>query len=140
MSRIAITSDTDQQNEDCGQMSAWYLFSAMGFYPGTPSFLSAQNEAVADADTIVDPASATYIIGSPFFDFLSLSLPGAPGPISVKAPGASKGFKYIKSLTINGIPHHSFVLQHADVANGAELVFEMSDTPQSWPNGDAHRE
>jgi putative alpha-1,2-mannosidase len=82
----------------------------------------------------VDPASTTYIIGTPFFDSLSLSLPGASGPISIIAPGASKGLKYIKSLTLNGIPHNSFILHHKELANGAELVYEMSDVPQSWPN------
>lgn len=111
----------------------------MGFYPGKLPLLALTAMMFLIAETIVDPASATYIIGTPFFDSLSLSLPGTRRPISVKAPGASKGLQYIKSLTLNGIPHHSFILQHADLANGADLTFEMSDSPQSWPNVDAHR-
>ena len=94
-------------------MSAWYLFSAMGFYP-------------------VDPASATYIIGAPFFDSISLQLPNATRPLSIKAYGASDGRRYVKSVTFNGKPHDSILLYHADIAKGADIVFEMSDTPQVW--------
>jgi putative alpha-1,2-mannosidase len=95
-------------------MSAWYLFSAMGFYP-------------------VDPASATYVVGTPFFDYIALDLP-AGGTIRVTAKGASGGKKkYIKSLTIDGRPHKTVIIDHAQLAHGADLVFEMSDTPQTWP-------
>lgn len=117
----------DIQNEDCGQMSAWYLFSAMGFYPGKSLPLPCPGLQA------VDPASATYTIGTPFFDDLSLTLPGASRPLTVTATGASEGMKYIKSLTLDGRELRTFILEHGDIADGGDLVFEMSDTPQSWP-------
>ena len=109
-------------------MSAWYLFSAMGFYPGKiPQLLDFQSSL------IVDPSSATYTIGTPFFDILSLTLPGADRPLTVTAKGASGGMRYIKSLTIDGRNIRTYILEHADIANGGDLVFEMSDQPQAWP-------
>jgi putative alpha-1,2-mannosidase len=118
----------DKQNEDCGQMSAWYLFSAMGFYPGMSPF-----HMLSSADVAVDPASATYTVGTPFFDHISLTLPGASRPLTISAKGASTGMKYIKSVTLNEKALRSFILEHGDIANGGDLVFEMSDSPQSWP-------
>ncbi|ORY26128.1 glycosyl hydrolase family 92-domain-containing protein [Naematelia encephala] len=100
-------------NEDCGQMSAWYLFSALGFYP-------------------VDPASATYVIGTPFFDNITLQLPGASRPLSIHAKGASDRSKYIKSVTIDGKQHDSIFITHEQIKNGADIVFEMDATPQVW--------
>ena len=81
----------------------------------------------------MDPASATYTIGTPFFDYLSLILPGVSRPLTVTAKGASEGMKYIKSLTLDGRELRTFILEHGDIANGGDLVFEMSNTPQSWP-------
>ncbi|KAL5534025.1 hypothetical protein ACEPAG_485 [Sanghuangporus baumii] len=99
-------------NEDCGQMSAWYLFSALGFYP-------------------VDPISATYVVGAPFFDKVTVNLPGAPRPLVITSNGASAK-KYVKSLTIDGIPQVDPVIAHAQITHGANIVFEMSDRPQAW--------
>lgn len=81
----------------------------------------------------MDPASATYTIGTPFFDHLSLTLPGASRPLTITAKGASGGKKYIKSLMLDGREIRTFILDHADIANGGDLVFEMSDRPESWP-------
>ncbi|KAK4690007.1 hypothetical protein P7C73_g123, partial [Tremellales sp. Uapishka_1] len=100
-------------NEDCGQMSSWYLFSAMGFYP-------------------VDPASATYVIGTPFFDRMSILFPGASRPLSVTATGASSGLKYIKSLRIDGTPYESVTISHQSIKDGGDFVFAMVGEPQTW--------
>jgi len=54
-------------------------------------------------------------------------------PLTVTAKGASAGMKYIKNLTLDGRELRTFILDHVDIANGGDLVFEMSDTPQSWP-------
>jgi putative alpha-1,2-mannosidase len=81
----------------------------------------------------VDPASATYTIGTPFFDHIALTLPGASRPLTVIAKGAGGGMKYIKNVTLDGVPLRTFVLRHDDIKDGADLVFEMSDVPQSWP-------
>ncbi|KAH8107405.1 glycoside hydrolase family 92 protein [Phellopilus nigrolimitatus] len=102
-------------NEDCGQMSAWYLFSALGFYP-------------------VDPVSTEYVVGAPFFDKITLHLPGAPRPLVIRAAGAGAGKQYVRSLSVDGVPVDGArpVLRHAQLVRGGELVFEMSDAPQAW--------
>lgn len=101
-------------NEDCGQMSAWYLFTALGFYP-------------------VDPASATYVVGAPLFDYIALELPGG-GVLSVTAKGATGGRRpFVKGLTINGRRHDSVVVAHEQLQHGADVVFEMSDVASEWP-------
>ena len=81
----------------------------------------------------MDPASATYTIGTPFFDYLSLTLPGADKPLTVTAKGASRGMRYIKSLTLDGRDIRTYILEHADIASGGDLVIGMSDQPQAWP-------
>jgi putative alpha-1,2-mannosidase len=93
-------------------MSAWYLFSMLGFYP-------------------VNPAGAVYVIGSPFFDRVELDIYGAT--IVVKAPGASKGREYVKSVKINGNAWNEIEIPHSVLAAGAEIEFEMSSRPQKWP-------
>jgi putative alpha-1,2-mannosidase len=110
-------------------MSAWYLFSALGFYPGISSLYMDYN--IAD-DRVVDPASATYVIGAPFFDFISMRFPGASRPLSITARGASDGLKYVRSITIDGNPIDTIVITHERIKNGADIVFEMASTPQSW--------
>jgi putative alpha-1,2-mannosidase len=99
-------------------MSAWYLFSALGFYP-------------------LDPASATYVLGAPFFDRIELRLPRAFTPglsdaITVVAKGASQGRKYVRGVKVNG-KAQGLVIAHADIKDGASVEFEMADTPQAWP-------
>ncbi|PIL36322.1 hypothetical protein GSI_00010 [Ganoderma sinense ZZ0214-1] len=102
-------------NEDCGQMSAWYVFSALGFYP-------------------VDPVSAEYVIGTPFFDKVTIDLPASSQPLVITSTGAPSK-PYIKSVTVNGRPLAAPILTHADIASGGEINFEMSSTPQSWASG-----
>ncbi|KAI0735964.1 glycosyl hydrolase family 92-domain-containing protein [Earliella scabrosa] len=99
-------------NEDCGQMSAWYIFSALGFYP-------------------VNPVSAEYVIGTPFFDKVIIDLPGAPKPLVIASMGAPRK-PYIKSVSVNGRKLDAPILAHSDIATGGHIVFEMSKTPQAW--------
>jgi len=107
-------------NEDCGQMSAWYIFSAMGFYP-------------------VNPVSGEYVVGSPFHDKVTIRLPPVPNrreerTLTIIAPGAQTK-PYVKSLTINGVPVPWPVIRHDQIVNGGNVVFEMSDKVQAWGNG-----
>ena len=94
-------------NDDCGQMSAWYVFSAMGFYP-------------------FDPCGGDYVIGAPQVDEVSLSV-GSGKVFRMKANNLSAKNKYVKSATLNGKPLDGFVIRHADIMAGGELVFEMGE-------------
>ncbi len=100
-------------NDDCGQMSAWYVFSAMGFYPVTPG----QN---------------VYAIGSPLFTRVSVDL--AHGKTFViTADGASDSGKYIQSASLDGRPYDYAYLTQPDLAKGGTLHFKMSDEPnEKW--------
>ena len=98
-------------NEDCGQLSAWYIFSAMGFYP-------------------VCPGSLEYQIGSPSFDKVSIALPD--GKIfTIVANNNSDENVYIQSATLNGKEYNNSVLRHEDIMNGGTLVFEMGPEPNT---------
>ncbi|KDQ28689.1 glycoside hydrolase family 92 protein [Pleurotus ostreatus PC15] len=108
---IAVTDYDDTPtgllgNEDCGQMSAWYLFSALGFYP-------------------VDPASGNYVIGSPFFDKATIRLPGVARPLVISSPGAPSQI-YVKTSVINGEKISNSIIAHEQLIHGGELQFEMS--------------
>ncbi|GAB4417793.1 MAG: GH92 family glycosyl hydrolase [Bacteroidia bacterium] len=96
-------------NEDCGQMSAWYVFSAIGFYP-------------------VNPAAGVYVLGSPMVESATLRLPGGK-TFTVRAPGVAQGHLYIQSARLNGQPLDQAYLRHADIVAGGELVLEMGPTP-----------
>ena len=93
-------------NEDCGQMSAWYLFSAAGFYP-------------------LNPASGEYVLGAPQLPKVSFDV-GNGKRFTVLAKNLSRENKYVKSVRLNGRPLAGFVLRHKDVAKGGKLEFEMS--------------
>ena len=92
-------------NDDCGQMSAWYLFGAMGFYP-------------------FNPCGGDYVIGAPQVPAVTLSLPGGK-TFRMVAKGLSRERGVVKSVTLNGKPLAGCVLRHADIMSGGELVFEM---------------
>jgi len=96
-------------NEDCGQMSAWYVFSSMGFYP-------------------VNPANGAYVFGSPLFDSAEIALPEGK-TFRVVAENNSKENLYIQSATLNGKPYEKTFITHKDIMNGGELVFQMGSTP-----------
>lgn len=100
-------------NEDCGQMSAWYILSAMGFYP-------------------VCPGTPEYVIGSPIFDKVILHLENGKD-FTVKANNVSAVNKYIQSVKMNGVEYTKSWFTHNDILNGSELSFEMGSTPnKSW--------
>ena len=96
-------------NDDCGQMSAWYIFSAMGFYP-------------------VCPGSDQYVLGAPYLPYFSISLPNGR-KIVIRAEGASDRRRYVKSLRVNGQPYDKLYISHATLTAGSTLDFEMSDKP-----------
>jgi predicted alpha-1,2-mannosidase len=96
-------------NEDAGQMSAWYIFSSMGFYP-------------------VNAASGMYVFGSPLFEEVSIALPGNKKFV-VKAKGVSDENIYIRSAELNGKPYTKSFITHKDIVAGGELVFLMGSTP-----------
>lgn len=94
-------------NDDCGQMSAWYIFSAMGFYP-------------------VNPVSGEYVFGAPQLPEFVLHL--ADGKtFTIKAEGLSEANKYVKSITLNGEPYTKNFISHADIVKGGTLVYQMTD-------------
>ena len=94
-------------NDDCGQMSAWYMFSAMGFYP-------------------VDPVSGNYVFGAPQLPKIVLHL--ADGKtFTVIAEGLSEENKYVESITLNGEPYTKNYITHEDILNGGTLVFKMKN-------------
>lgn len=96
-------------NDDCGQMSAWYVFSAMGFYP-------------------VNPVGGEYIIGAPQLDRVELEV--NDGKLFVmEAKNLSKENKYVQSVTLNGKIVNDYKIHHEDIMKGGNLVFEMGNTP-----------
>jgi predicted alpha-1,2-mannosidase len=99
-------------NEDCGQMSAWYIFTAMGFYP-------------------VNPASAEYLIGSPIFTSTTLTLPNGKRFV-IAAPNSSAENIYIQSARLNGKALGRPVIRYADIAAGGTLEFLMGPAPSKW--------
>ncbi len=100
-------------NEDCGQMSAWYILNAMGFY----SFL---------------PGSDQYSIGRPLFDEVTIHLK-AGKVFKIKAVNNSKENKYIQSVTLNGQDLKLPFFSHEEIISGGELSFVMGNTPnKQW--------
>lgn len=97
-------------NEDCGQMSSWYVFSAIGFYP-------------------VTPGTDQYVIGTPLFPEAVLKLPNGK-QFTIRAPEVSAENRYIQSATLNGVDLHRAYLRHAEITSGGELQFEMGTTPK----------
>jgi len=103
-------------NEDCGQMSAWYVFSAMGFYP-------------------VSPGSGIYAIGSPVFPKLTMKFEDGKSLI-IRAINVSDRNFYIQSASLNGKPYTKCYISHADIIKGGELIFNMGSQPnKAWGSG-----
>jgi predicted alpha-1,2-mannosidase len=100
-------------NEDCGQMSAWYVLSSMGFYP-------------------VCPGDARYSIGYPLFKQAILSFENGKKLQLLKK---GKGH-YIRRATLNGKAIEANYLLHKDIIKGGKLVFTMAETPTQWGSGD----
>ena len=99
-------------NDDCGQMSAWYVFGAMGFYP-------------------VNPASGVYAIGSPMFPKVTLRT-GSKKPFTIEAKNVSKVNKYIQSATLNGKEYPYSWITEKQIEKGGKLIFKMGDKPSKW--------
>lgn len=96
-------------NEDCGQMSAWYIMSAMGFYQ-------------------VNPSNGVFVFGSPLFPSLTLRLENGRS-FTVTAEGNSDTNIYIQSATLNGQPYEKSYITYDDIMAGGELHFVMGDKP-----------
>jgi predicted alpha-1,2-mannosidase len=101
--------DGMQGNEDVGQMSAWYLLSALGFYP-------------------VDPVSGNYILGSPLFDSATVEL-GRGRKLEILVERKNPAHQYIQSFSLNGKPQQRAWFRHSDIAQGGKLVFTMGAEP-----------
>ncbi|TDG36178.1 glycoside hydrolase family 92 protein [Pedobacter changchengzhani] len=101
-------------NDDCGQMSAWFIFNAMGFYP-------------------VNPVGGEYVFGAPQFKKVKLHLPNNK-TFTIEAKNYSVKNKYVSEITLNNqlITPHS--IHHRDIIEGGKLVFEMTDLPQKPRN------
>ncbi|WP_299557283.1 GH92 family glycosyl hydrolase [Seonamhaeicola sp.] len=103
------TPDGHCGNEDCGQMSSWYIFGAMGFYP-------------------VNPAQGAYAFGSPLFDYVKLQLENG-NSFEIECLNNTKGNMYIQSISLNGKPLLRNFITHKEIMNGGKLVFTMGDSP-----------
>lgn len=96
-------------NDDVGEMSAWYVFSALGFYP-------------------LNPASGEYVFGSPLINDALISLPGGK-KFHIKVTGNNPENKYIRKIVLNGKNHSTSLLAHSAIANGGEMLIEMGARP-----------
>jgi predicted alpha-1,2-mannosidase len=99
-------------DEDNGEMSAWYIFSALGFYP-------------------LAVGGPRYAIGSPLFAKATVHL-GNGKDLVVHAPGNTDDTVYVRGLTVDGAPHDTTTIAHATLAAGAELVFDLTTEPTGW--------
>ena len=96
-------------DEDNGQTSAWYVFSAMGFYP-------------------VTSATGQYVIGSPLFSSCKIALENGR-IVQINAPNNSSNSYYVDDIQLNGVPYTKSYITHSDLANGCRLDFRMADKP-----------
>ena len=96
-------------NDDCGQMSAWYMFNCLGFYP-------------------VAPSSNQYNIGSPCVKAITITMSNGK-KIEVTTENWSEGNVYIKEMYLNGIKYPNSYLNYEDIKDGAKIHYVMSDKP-----------
>nr|WP_244215240.1 GH92 family glycosyl hydrolase [Pedobacter miscanthi] len=96
-------------NEDCGQMSAWYVFSSLGFYP-------------------VFPSSGIYAIGSPIFDKATIHLESGKKFIVETLNNSAKNI-YVQGISLNGKKYENSYITHKDIVNGGRMIFTMGDKP-----------
>lgn len=97
-------------NDDCGEMSAWYIFSALGFYP-------------------VNPANGEYVIGTPMVDEATIHLPNG-NRLVIKAPHQSEKDIYIHAIKFNGKKYDLRHITHRDILAGGTIEFTMRSTPK----------
>ena len=98
-------------NEDCGQMSSWYVFSSLGFYP-------------------VNPAQGIYILGSPLFDSATIQLENGE-KFTIKTINNSATNIYVQSVTLNGNEVAENYITHQEIQKGGILVFTMGKEPNT---------
>nr|WP_238355230.1 GH92 family glycosyl hydrolase [Kribbella sandramycini] len=118
LNRLYLGSEIGQGypgDEDNGEMSAWYLFSMLGFYP-------------------LQVGSPSYAIGAPLFTKATVRLPNGK-KLVVNAPGNSAKNLYVKGVRVNGKKWTSTNLPHDLIASGGRIDFEMTDRPSSWGTG-----
>jgi len=96
-------------NDDAGQMSAWYVFSSLGFYP-------------------VTPGSQDYALGSPLVEKAIIHLDNDK-TLTIEVNNQSNTNVYVQSVSVNGKTINDNILTHKDIKNGGKLIFIMSDTP-----------
>lgn len=96
-------------NDDCGQMSAWYLFTAMGFYP-------------------VCPGTDQYVLGAPYLPYIRMNLPNGC-TFEIKAPKVSDRNCYVRQVKLNGKVYDKMYITHADLLAGGTLEFDMAASP-----------
>jgi predicted alpha-1,2-mannosidase len=112
-SQYGDTPDGLSGNDDAGQMSAWYVLSAMGFYSVTPGM-------------------DYYVIGSPLFNNVKINLENG-NTFEIIAKNTDSKHPYIQSVTLNGKPYLKSYIKHRDIVNGGKFIFEMGDKPNhSW--------
>ncbi|MBU0473713.1 MAG: GH92 family glycosyl hydrolase [Bacteroidetes bacterium] len=100
-------------NEDCGQMSAWYVLSAMGFYS-------------------VTPGTNQYVIGTPLFDKVTIDLGNGKEFVAIANRVSNKNI-FIQSVELNGQSYNKNYINYEDIKNGSKVIFEMSSKPnKSW--------
>jgi predicted alpha-1,2-mannosidase len=104
------TTDGLCGNDDCGQMSAWYIFSSLGFYP-------------------VCPGSNEYVIGAPSVDKATLTFENGKQLI-ISAQNLSDKNIYIQQVKLNGLPYTDFIIRHEDIIKGGTLEFVMGAKPK----------
>ena len=109
-------------NEDCGQMSAWFVWNAVGFYPA-------------------NPVSGEYVFGSPIADVVVMTLPNGK-KMRVVAKNNSHKNKFIQKVTLNGTAYSKTYITHESLLKGGELIFTMGSLPnknfgklaKDWPS------
>ena len=106
-------------NDDCGQTSAWFILSALGFYP-------------------VDPVSAVYVFGSPLFDDVEVDLQNGR-TLRIRAQGNAPDRPYVQSVWWNDKAWTRNWISHADLIQGGELVFKMGGKPSRFGTAPADR-
>lgn len=112
--RLFVGDDIGQGypgDEDNGEFSAWYVLSALGFYP-------------------LEVGSGDYTVGTPLFDSATLSI--GDRDITISAPGASEGMTYVDGVTINGEEVTDTTFDGDLLRSGGEIAFSMSETPSDW--------
>jgi putative alpha-1,2-mannosidase len=104
-----FTPDTFPGDEDTGSMAAWYLLSAMGFYP-------------------VCPGKPEYVLGSPLFDRMTLNLPDGKRTV-IETHGQGKASVYVSKVLIDNDAHTSSTVSHEQIVGGSRLEFFLQSTP-----------